>query len=81
VTRRGWEAARDRAGLPSTLTFHQLRHVAASRLIAAGLDPVTVAAILGHEDPSITLKTYAHLWNKQDKHDAVRLALAGGAQA
>jgi integrase len=81
VTRRGWEAARDLAGLPKSLTFHQLRHAAASRLIATGLDPVTVASVLGHDDPGITLKVYAHLFNKQDKHDAVRLALAGDGQA
>jgi integrase len=81
VTRRGWEAARDLAELPKSLTFHQLRHAAASRLIAAGLDVVTVAAILGHDDPTVTLKTYAHLFDRQNKHDAVRVALAGGAQA
>jgi integrase len=78
TTRRGWEAARDRAELPK-LRFHDLRHAAASRLIAAGLDPVTVAAILGHDDPSVTLRIYAHLFDRQAKHDAVRLALAGGA--
>jgi integrase len=52
-------AARDLAGLPASLTFHDLRH-AASRLIDAGLDPVTVAAVLGHDDPTVTLRIYAH---------------------
>jgi hypothetical protein len=28
----------------------------------------------------VTLKVYAHLFNKQDKHDAVRLAVAGDGQ-
>jgi integrase len=55
VTRRAWEAARDLAGLPESLTFHQLRHAAASRLIATGLDPVTVASVLGHDDPSVNV--------------------------
>jgi len=81
VTRRGFEAARDLAGLAGELTFHDLRHVAASRLIAAGLDPVTVATILGHEDVKETLNRYAHLFNRQEKHEAVRRALAGGAEA
>ena len=81
VTRRGWEAARDLAELDRSLTFHDLRHVAASRLIAAGLDPVAVASVLGHEDVKETLNRYAHLFNKQEKHDAIRLALAGGGQA
>jgi integrase len=79
LTRRGWEPARDLAELPK-LKFHELRHAAASRLIAAGVDVVTVSKFMGHEDPSITLKVYAHLFDKQGKHDAVRLALAGGAQ-
>lgn len=55
VLRRGWAPARDAAGLPSSLTLHDLRHAAASRLIDAKLDPVTVAAVLGHEDATVTL--------------------------
>jgi integrase len=35
LTRRGWEAARDAAGLPR-MGFHQTRHCFASRAIAAG---------------------------------------------
>jgi integrase len=54
VSVRGFEAARDEAGLPEHLTFHSLRHAAASRLIRAGLDPVTVATVLGHEDATTT---------------------------
>lgn len=59
------------------VSFHDLRHAAASRMIDAGLDPVTVATVLGHEDPHITLKTYAARFNKQRKDEAVRIALAG----
>jgi integrase len=58
------------------LTFHDLRHAAASRLIAAGLDPVTVAAVLGHEDPNVTLRVYAHLYDRRRSDEAVRSALA-----
>ena len=75
ATRRGFEAARDEAGLPSDLTFHDLRHMAASRLIDAGLDVVTIAELLGHGDPNITLRTYAHRFNRQRSDDAVRRAL------
>lgn len=78
VTRRGWEPARKLAGLPD-VRFHDLRHAAASRLIDAGLDPVTVAAVLGHDDPHVTLQVYAARFNAQRKDEAVRLALAGGA--
>ena len=48
-------------------------------MIDAGLDPVTVAGVLGHDDPSITLKVYAARFNRERKDDAVRLALAGGS--
>ncbi len=76
VTRRGFEPARDDAKLPGHLTFHDLRHAAASRLIGAGLDPVTVANVLGHEDATVTLSVYGHLYNRTRTDEAVRLALA-----
>lgn len=80
VTRRGFEPARDLAGLPLSLTFHDLRHAAASRLIGAGLDPVAVAAVLGHEDATTTLSVYAHLFDRRKTNEAVRAALAGPAE-
>ena len=76
LTRRGFEPARNLAGLPGYLTFHDLRHAAASRLIRAGLDPVTVANVLGHEDANVTLAIYAHLYDRMRTDKAVRLALA-----
>jgi integrase len=42
--------------------FHALRHTHASALIAAGLDVVRVSRRLGHSSPTITLRTYAHLF-------------------
>jgi integrase len=76
-TRRGWEAARDEAKLPKSVSFHDLRGAAASRLIDAGLDVVTVAEIVGHGDRGATLlKHYAGRFDKQRKDDAVRVALA-----
>jgi len=49
-----------------------------SRLINAGLDPVTVAAVLGHEDATVTLKVYAHLYDRRRTDETVRAALAVG---
>ena len=41
--------------------FHSLRHSHASMLITrSGVDPVTAAARLGHKDPGMTLRVYAH---------------------
>jgi integrase len=45
--------------------FHDLRHFHASLLIAAGMDPVRVAARLGHEKPSFTLDVYSHLFDRE----------------
>lgn len=78
ASKRGFEAARDEAKLPGHLTFHSLRHAAASRLIRAGLDPVTVASVLGHEDATTTLRIYAHMFDRKRTDKAVRRALAGG---
>lgn len=77
LTRRGFEPARNLAKLPTEITFHDLRHAAASRLIRGGLDPVTVASVLGHEDATITMKVYAHMYDRHRTDDAVRRALAG----
>jgi site-specific recombinase XerC len=46
VTERGFERARDLGGLPSDLTLHDPRDAAVSRMIAAGLDAVTVADVV-----------------------------------
>jgi integrase len=45
--------------------FHALRHTHASALIADGLDPVLIAARLGHAGPTITMTTYAHQFRKR----------------
>lgn len=75
VTRRGFEAAAKRAKIDG-VSFHKLRHAAASRLINAGLSPVVVAKVLGHTDATVTLRVYAHLFDRQRTDEAVRLALA-----
>lgn len=52
--------------------FHVLRHSAASRLLAQGVSPVTVSALLGHSTPATTLKLYAHAFDS-DRRKAVHL--------
>ena len=58
-------------GLPYHL--HQLRHFAATQLIAAGHDAVTVGNRLGHADPSVTLRVYAHALEDRDRAAAETL--------
>ena len=43
------------------VTYHGLRHTAASYLIKSGVDIVTVAGILGHAKPSTSMNFYGHL--------------------
>ena len=57
--RRDFYPLLERADLPR-IHFHDLRHSAASMLAAAGTPVVVVAALLGHADPAITLRTYQH---------------------
>ncbi|MHB8322993.1 MAG: tyrosine-type recombinase/integrase [Candidatus Dormibacteria bacterium] len=47
-------------GLPS-MTFHDLRHSAASLLAVAGVQPRDVQAQLGHSNVLTTLQTYTHV--------------------
>ena len=42
------------------IRFHDLRHTCATLMIAGGVSPATVQAILGHSDVQITLNTYTH---------------------
>lgn len=50
--------------------FHDLRHLSATQLIAAGVDVRTVAGRLGHANPSTTLGVYAHALQARDHHAA-----------
>lgn len=40
--------------------IHDLRHTTASWLLGAGVPLITVSAMLGHEDTSVTARVYAH---------------------
>jgi integrase len=77
-----WRKAAESLGL-GDVTFHALRHTHASHLIAHGIDVVKIAKRLGHADPTITLSTYAHLFQKlEDKSaEAVNAAVAELASA
>jgi integrase len=43
------------------ITFHGMRHTCATLLLAAGEPVHVVAQRLGHSDPSITMRVYAHV--------------------
>jgi integrase len=60
---------RNRLGLRH-LTFHGLRHFAATTLAGSGLGVRTIAGRLGHANPSVTLRTYAHFLDVADREAA-----------
>ena len=41
--------------------MHDLRHAAATLLLAQGVDVRTIMEVLGHSQISLTLNTYAHV--------------------
>lgn len=50
----------EQAGL-QRLRFHDLRHTAATLLLAEGIHPKVVQEMLGHSTISLTLDTYSHV--------------------
>lgn len=66
---RALRVAEEKASLPN-YTLHELRHTFASILISQGEPLTLIARQMGHADPGITLKTYAHLFEEQESVDA-----------
>ena len=72
-----WAEVAASIGMPD-ITFHSLRHSHASQLIDGGVDVVTISKRLGHSNPNITLRTYAHLYRQRDDKaaEAINEAMA-----
>jgi len=69
----GWFAsAVKRAGVQA-ITPHDLRHTASSLAVSAGVNVLALARMLGHKDPSVTLRVYADLFDTD--LDAVAVTL------
>ena len=60
------------AGLPS-IRYHDLRHTAATLLLAQGVDPRTIMETLGHSQISLTLNTYAHVMPALQRQAAAKM--------
>ena len=54
------------AGLPS-IRFHDLRHTFATHAATSGVDPKTLAGMLGHTKASFTLDIYTHVTTDTQK--------------
>ena len=70
-----WNKLREAAAMPS-LRLHDLRHSYASFALREGETVLTIGRLLGHRDPSTTLK-YIHLADTmaRDAVEAVGAAL------
>jgi hypothetical protein len=61
------------APLPAQLV-HDLRHTAASLLVAKGVPPRVVMEILGHSQLALTMNTYSHVAPEVSREAADRMA-------
>jgi integrase len=50
------------AGLPIDVRVHDLRHTAGTLALRQGIPLHTVSKMLGHSDPAMTLRRYAHVF-------------------
>ncbi len=70
---RTLHALLEAAALPR-IRFHDLRHSAASLLIAAGVELVEVSMLLGHSELRVTADLYSHLQEQTAAKAAQRMA-------
>jgi integrase len=69
-----WQRARRSSGIDARWRLHDLRHWTATTAIASGHDVRTVAGRLGHTNPAMTLRVYAHAVAAADQAVALTLA-------
>jgi integrase len=60
--------AREKAGLPDTISFHSLRHGTATALAEAGKSAAVIKEVMRHADISTSLR-YVHLANEYLKRE------------
>lgn len=77
VAEKRWTSALKRAGLADPQpVLHDLRHTHASRLIAAGWDPVEIARRLGDRVETV-LRVYVHEFDARRRSEERRATLEG----
>jgi integrase len=76
--RRGWARAVEAAGLTGgpKVTPHDARHAFASEMSDRGLSSADVAEVLGHTTAGITEKIYTHAFNRDQREERIRQAVA-----
>lgn len=74
--RRHFKPAVERAGLPSSTRFHDLRHTCAALLIAEGAHALAVKQRLGHSSITVTFDRYGHLFPSLEEAVTERMGRA-----
>jgi len=75
---RAFQRALERAGLPHS-RFHDLRHTAATFLLAQGFTLEDVKNLLGHSSITLTSNTYGHVLEQRQQQVAAGMdAILGG---
>jgi integrase len=69
---RGFRRLANAAGL-RRVRLHDLRHTAASLMLAQGVNPRVVMEILGHSQISITMNTYSHVTPASSREAVARV--------
>jgi integrase len=77
--RARWVQLRAELDLPE-MRIHDLRHTAATHMIRAGIPIPVVAKILGHANPAITMRVYAHVVAAMEQDAADRIDALYGWQ-
>ena len=82
LMRRSFKPLLKRAKLPE-IGFHDLRHTAATMLLAQGVHPKGVQERLGHATIAITLDTYSHVLPSMQREaaDQIQALLIEGGSA
>jgi len=76
-----WRRAREIAGIDEAWRLHDLRHWSATVGISRGHDVRTVAGRLGHANPAMTLRVYAHAVEAADEAVATTLGEVLGGES
>lgn len=69
---KAFQALLKRAGLPF-MRFHDLRHSAATLMLAQGVQPRVVMEVLGHSQIAVTMNLYAHVIPALERDAADRM--------
>ena len=77
VARDSFRRAAKRLGLPP-IRFHDMRHTAATLMLAGGVHPKIVQERLGHSNVAMTLDLYSHVSMDMQRDAAERLERALG---